>query len=169
MKATVEKQEGARRKLAVTVPSSAVRQEFQSALEGLQRGVKLKGFRPGKVPLGVLRNMYGAQVQEEVTSSLVRKTYAKALADHGFAPVSDPEFDLGALAEDREFAYTALFEVKPDIELGAYTGLEVEAVVPVFAESEVEEALDRLRKGRAQRVQVTEDRPARDEDWVVID
>lgn len=169
MTASVEIQEGTRRKLAVSVPSSAVRHEFEHAYEGLRRGVKIKGFRPGKVPLPVLKNMYGGQVREEVLSALVRKTYAKALADHGVSPVSDPEFDLGDLKEESDFAYTAVFEVKPDVEAKEYTGLEVEIEVSPAGDAEVEQAIERLRKGRAKRSALLEVRPARNEDWVVID
>lgn len=168
-KVTVETREGTGRSLSVEVPADRVEAEFRKAYDALRRSARIKGFRPGKAPLSLIKSRFGEQVRTQVLEDLVSETYPKALADHALTPVNTPSFDTGELREDAPFAYTASFDVRPDVDLATYTGLSVEVEVDTVDDAAVDEALGRLRDSRAKTVPVVEDRAAAAGDIVTID
>ncbi|MCA9774796.1 MAG: trigger factor [Myxococcales bacterium] len=166
---TVENREGTARSLRVEVPAERVGAEFQKAYESVRRNARIKGFRQGKAPLSLIKGMYGEQVRNQVMEELVSETYPKALTDHALTPINAPNFDSGDLREGEPFAYTATFDVRPDVTLANYTGLTVEVEVEKVEDKNVDEALGRLRESRAKAVPLLEDRPAAAGDVVTID
>ncbi len=155
------------RTLTIEVEPARVRKAFDEAYRDLGRNVNVKGFRQGKVPRNVLESLYGASLREEIERKLVNETLPEAVEQTGIAPVSEPQVEAQALAQDRAFKYTAIIEVMPKIELPEWRGLPgTKPAVAVQAE-EVEQELTALRQRRAPLVDAAE--PADAGNIVTID
>ncbi len=160
---------GATRWLEVEVPPARTAKSFERAYRGLARSARVRGFRPGKAPLSVLRRLYGSAVAEEVERELVAETLPEALERTGLAPVSEPSVDATVPAEGASFAYRARIEVMPEIPLGDVTGLPAQRPSVVVAESEVDEELETLRQKHAVLVEEPEDTAAQRGHHLTVD
>ncbi|MEZ0392970.1 MAG: trigger factor [Pseudobdellovibrionaceae bacterium] len=169
MKSTVEKVSSLQRRLNVEVPAQTVNTAYDQMLKGIQKQAAIKGFRQGKAPLATIKSLYGDRVKQDVIQNLIQKHYFEALREHQLDPVSYPEFEFDQLSEGQDFAFTANFEVKPEITLKNFEGLEVEKEKYEADDSKVEQVLENIRAGRAELVDVLEDRPAQNGDVAVID
>jgi trigger factor len=167
MQVSVESGEGLERRLLVDLPAARVASEVDKKLAELAKHVKLDGFRPGKVPLRVIKQRFGDSVRREVFSDLIQATYYAAASEQELAPVGDPSIEIRDAVEDGGFSYTAVFEVMPKVELADMADREATKVVAEVTEADIDEMLDKLRKQRTQWVDV--DRPAQDGDTVHID
>lgn len=101
------------RRLTVTLPAERLDDAVRSRLQRLSREVRLKGFRPGKVPMSVVEKRFGAQVREEAYGELVRDSFGEALRQENLRPAMAPRITPVAQPEQGEVAYTAEFEVMP--------------------------------------------------------
>ena len=169
MKSSVEKVSNLQRKLSVEVPAQTVNTAFEQMLKGIQKQANIKGFRQGKAPIATIKSMYGERVKQDVIQDLIQRHYFEALREHQLDPISYPEFEFDQLNEGKDFAFTANFEVKPEINLKTYEGVEVEKEQYTADDSKVEQVLENIRAGRAELVDVLEDRPAQNGDVAVID
>ena len=167
MQVSVESGEGLEKRLLVDLPAERVATEVDKKLAELAKHVKLDGFRPGKVPLRVIKQRFGDSVRQEVYSDLIQATYYEAASEQNLAPVGDPSIEIRDAAEDGGFSYTAVFEVMPQVELADMGDREVTKVVAEVTEADIDEMLDKLRKQRVEWVDV--DRAAQDGDTVHID
>src|SRR3990172_972141 len=158
-----------RRRIRVELPAEAVNQEFFRTYEGLGRRVKIRGFRPGKAPRSLLEGLYGGEVRGQVRSRLVEQSLSEIIKEKGLRVVSHPEVEADPLEEDRTFTFSAVVEVKPDIEAKNYLGLEVEKLKLKVEDEQVDEALRRLQHSHAQ-LEPVEGRDAVERgDFVVLD
>lgn len=169
MKANLEKTSTLGRKLNITVPSSTVKTTFDQAFQGIQRQAHIKGFRPGKAPIATIKSMYGDRVKSDVVQELVQKHYFEALKTQDVSPISYPEFEFEQPEESKDFNFTALFDVKPEIDLKKYENLEIEAEKFEVGDKQVNDVLENIRTARSSLVDVLEDRPAQLGDTAVID
>ena len=118
---SVEKQ------IQVTIPADTVADELDKCYLDLRKSVKIKGFRPGKVPRSILERFYGKQVENQVVNKLINDTFQSTIKGENIQPVSEPIIDNDKLVKGGDFTYTARVEVRPEIALeGKYLGLEVE-------------------------------------------
>lgn len=154
--------------LAVAVSEDAVEQAFDQALQRLARGVKVPGFRQGKVPTSVVMSRFGRPVvvQEMLKVSLA-EWYEQAVVESGIRPIDDPDLALDDVPETGELRFRALVPTRPKAKLGTITGLEVGKDEPEIPEGALEEELERLRM-RASRMAPV-DRPAEEGDFLVVD
>lgn len=169
MKSNVEKVSNLSRKLNIEIPAAVVQSSFQKIFQGLQKEVSIKGFRKGKAPLTTIKSMYGDRVKQDVVQDLIQQHYAKALVEHQLEPISYPEFEFEDPAESKDFSFTAAFDVRPEVALKKYEGLEVEKEKYTFDEAKIEQVLENIRASRATFEDVTESRPAQNGDVAVID
>lgn len=169
MKANLEKVSNLGRKLNITVPAEAVNTAFDRVFKGIQKQANIKGFRQGKAPLQTIKSIYGERVRQDVVQELVQKHYFQALQAEKLDPISYPEFEFEVPEENKEFSFTANFDVKPDIQLKKYEGLEVETEKYEPNEKKVEDVLKNIQNSRAQLVDLLEDRPAISGDNAVVD
>src|SRR5690606_16613822 len=132
-----------------------------------RRTAKLKGFRPGKAPEKVVRQYYGGQVRDEVRSDVVRTTFTRAVQEQKLNPAGGPRIEALPEAGSEHFAYRAVFEVYPEIELGALEALRVKRPQVTVGENDVDAMIEKLRLQRAEW-QAAE-RPAQNGDRVVVD
>jgi trigger factor len=144
------------RRIEVVVAPRRVRDAFDRAYRELARGVRVRGFRPGRVPRSVLERLYGHSVAEQIEQSLVSETLPDALEQAGLEPVAEPEIDAAHPSEGSEFRYTARIEVKPVIELPDTTGLPARRPAVEVKPEEVEGELEALRQRNAPLVEEPE-------------
>ena len=166
MQVSVTANEGLERKLTVEVPADKIDQEVQQRLKGMAGRVRMDGFRPGKVPFSVIQKRYGAQVREEVKSELVRDSLYEAIQQEKLRPAGMPKVETDASAGDK-LAFTATFEVYPEVDVTIPADLEVEKPVVQVTEADVDKMLETLRKQRTTWEEV--DRAAQEGDQVVMD
>lgn len=169
MKSEVQKLEGLKRRLNVEIPPDVVNAALDKMYKEVQRVAKFKGFRPGKAPMNIIRTEYKAKVETDVATQIVQEHYEKALDQHELFPVNYPEIDLDPLKEGEGLKFTATFEIRPDVQLKKYTGLEVEKEILTVPDDIVGNILEDIRKSRAQLVPVFETRPAQMGDVAIID
>jgi trigger factor len=142
--------------IEVEVPSARVGDAFARAYRSLARSARVRGFRPGKAPLSVLRKLHGAAVAEEVERELVGATLADAIRQAGLEPVSQPRVESEPPREDGAFAYRAHVEVKPRFTLCELRGLPARRPSAAVADADVERELEQIRERHAQLVEEPE-------------
>jgi len=169
MKSNLEKVSSLERRLNIEIPAADVGAAFGRVFKQVQKQAHLKGFRPGKAPLPQIKSVYGDRVQQDVVQELIQKHYYEALKEHAVEPISYPEFEFDQPAENKDFSFSANFEVRPEIQLKTYTGLEVEKEKYEFDEARVEQVLNNIRSSRAETVAVLEDRGAVKGDIAILD
>ena len=142
--------------IEVEVPAVRVDQAFASAFRALGRNARVRGFRPGKAPLSVLRKMYGPAVAEDVERELVGDTIAAALERASLQPVAQPQVESDVPVEGSGFRYRARVEVKPAFTLCELRGLPAQRPPSSVADEEVDQELEKLRERHAQLVEEPE-------------
>lgn len=169
MKSNVEKVSSLSRKVKVEVPAATVQAAFQKVFQGLQKEANIKGFRKGKAPMATIRNLYGDRVKQDVVQDLIQQHYVKAVTEHKLDPISSPEFEFEDPSEAKDFSFSASFEVRPEIKLKKYQGLDVEKEKFTADETKVDKVLTDIRNSRAKWEDVLETRPAQVGDMAVVD
>ena len=169
MKVQIETISPYEKKIFLEIPRDTVDEEMDSAYRALNRNVKLKGFRPGKVPRPILSRYYKAQIEEEVASKLIVESFKKAVAENHLSPVAEPTVLERVLEAGKDFTCSLSVEVKPEITVDGYAGLEVEMPAVSVTDEEVETRLTILRDSHAQLKPVEPSRPVREKDFVILD
>jgi trigger factor len=155
------------RRLSLSVPMAEIGAQVDRKLREMARTVRMPGFRPGKVPMKMIQQSYGAQVQAEVLGDAVSKAFSDAVTEHGLRIAGQPRIEPRQEAADGVAGFTATFEVYPEISLADASSLELERASCEVGEAEVDKTVDILRK---QRTTFTEaQRAAADGDRVTID
>ncbi len=164
---SVEPQPGSQVELAVEAPSSEVDTAVQQALRRLSGQVRLPGFRPGKAPAALVERAVGWDaVRREAADKLIPTLYLRALAQAGVAAVGDPEeLEVGDFERGKPITFKARVTVKPEVVLGDYASIRVDEEITEIDEEKLDAALEEVRKGHAELVEVT-DRPAQAGDVV---
>lgn len=169
MKAVVEDVSSVKKKLHIQVTPDAIAQEMVKAVADAAKKAKIPGFRPGKAPKAVVERHYATEIQSEVMNKLISTSYLQALEEHKLSPVDAPSitnispFDKGA-----PLNFTAVVEVRPEIKLGTYEGIEVTDRNIEVSDEELSRTIDRLREMYAQ-LEVVEGRPLDKDDTAIID
>src|SRR3977135_952588 len=117
---------GLERRLEVAVPATEVSTEVEQRLKNISRTARLKGFRPGKAPIPVVRKQFGERVPAEVVSDLMRSSFAQALSQEKLTPAGGPRIEPITMAPGTELKYAAIFEVVPEINLKPFDSIPVE-------------------------------------------
>ena len=149
MKVDVDIVNTVQRKIRVELPPETVSREFAEAYGRLVRRARIKGFRPGKVPRQVLEGIYRDEVRGEVLTHLVESSLKEVFRDRGLSAVSRPQIEADDLADGESFIFSAVVEVKPDLTIENYGGMELEKVKIAVTDEEVEKALLRLQDQHA--------------------
>jgi trigger factor len=159
-----------KRKLQIVVPSSEVTAEFNRIYKDLGKKVKVKGFRPGKVPRSVLEMYYKKQVQDEVSEALVRRSLTDALKEKSLEAVGFnwPE-PVPPVLEGEDFRYQVEVEIPPEFTAGNYRGLTLEDPGVEVTDDLVEARLEEIRQNNAMLEPLKESRGIEAGDFVVLD
>jgi len=169
MKIDIDEVNSVQRKVRVELPVETVASEFSRAYRNLGQRVHVKGFRTGKIPRTVLQGIYGEEIKGEVKSHLVEESLGEIIRERGLQIVSRPEVEANDLSEGGAFSFSAVFEIKPEIAVHDYLGVEVEKPRVAITDTQVEEALRRLQEGHA-RLELVADRDVVEKgDFVTLD
>ena len=169
MKVQLEDISPIKKKLTVEVEPEQIRKEWESVVKNFNKKVKLKGFRTGKIPVTVLVKYYGPQIEEEVVSQIINRTYPEALKETGIIPITMPELDYPPLDKEVPFIYKAGLELKPEVPISEYKGLEVKKPLVNITEEDIEKRLTGIQTSHGELVSLDEDRPLKKGDFGVID
>jgi trigger factor len=167
MQVSVESIGKLERRMQVQVPAERVTQEITSRLKELSRTARLKGFRPGKAPLTVIRRQFGQQVHREVIGELMQSSFSEAVTQNQLAPAGSPRIEPKSVAEGQDLTYVATFEVLPEVNLKPTASLRVERVSAEVTDADVDAMVERLRKQQMKYNEVM--RPAANGDKVTVD
>lgn len=169
MQVSVEQTSPLGRRMSVAVPASELDQAVEQRLQSLAQNMRINGFRPGKVPVRVVRQRHGEQVRLEVVNELLQSSLARALSEQELRPAGPPRIDAGSdlPGTGQDLAYVADFDVYPEIEVADLSAERL--VLPELAldESDVDDMLERIRKQNTDWTEV--ERAATDGDRVTID
>lgn len=144
--------EGLRREFEVVVPAAELDDRLVTRLNQLKDEVRIKGFRPGKVPVTHLRRLYGRSAMAEIVQSVINEVARDTLADRGERAALQPDFKLpedeGAaekiLSGDADLTYTMSYEILPKVELGEFSSIAIERPVAEMSDAEVDEEVTKL-------------------------
>jgi len=158
---------GLERRLEVAVPATEVTSEVEQRLKNISRTARLKGFRPGKAPITVVRKQFGEQVHAEVVSDLMRSSFAQALSQERLTPAGGPRIEPITMGPGTELKYAATFEVIPEIQVRPFTSIPVERPSAEVTDDDINAMIESMRRQRP--VFTVVERPAQDTDRVTID
>ena len=156
------------RKITVTLPADSVQAKLNEAYDKLKKEVKLKGFRRGKVPRTIILKQFKGQVEGETSEKLVQDNYFAAIEKEGVDPIVHPDVKSVQYNEDGTFTFVVEVDIRPQVTLAQYKGLEVEKVSIEVTDEEVQIELLEKQKNMAALRSVTE-RPAQSGDLVVVE
>ena len=148
MQVTTEAVSGVARRLNVSVPTSRVNEQFEARLKRTAKTVKINGFRPGKVPLNVVRREYGAGIYQEVVNEIIRDTVFEAIQQEKINAVGMPNIEK-VENKDGALVYEAIVEVYPEVEVKTFADLEVERKASEINDKDVDTMIENLQKQRA--------------------
>lgn len=158
-----------KKSVEVEISADQISSESRRVADEFGRHAKIPGFRPGKVPPAVVRTRFAKEIQDEVMSRLLPRTFREAIADRGVEPVGDPHLQhIDAFIEGAPLKYKAEFEVKPPIELHQYRGLEIDEPKIEVTDHDVENMIERLRE-QASSYRVESERGLEDGDYAMIE
>ncbi len=155
------------RRIDMTVATADIEKEVDNRLRQLAKTVKMAGFRPGKVPLKLVAQHYGAQAHSEALGAAVEKAFGERIREQNMRVAGQPRIEPKEGSDAGTIGFSAVFEVYPDIALGEVTGKAVEKPVLTVGDAEVDKTIEVLRKQRT--VFVAAARNAEDGDRVVVD
>lgn len=169
MEIVVEQLSELTRKLTITLPKETVEPALAKAYAKINKDVKLKGFRRGKIPQAVLENNFKEQVQSEIGEKLVQESYFDAVEKEKLDPVVHPEITEHRFTDEGTFVYVAMVDIKPQFELKEYKGLEVEKPVVTVSEEEIEKEIKLLQRHQAVLQTAEEGHAIATDDVAVVD
>jgi len=149
MQITVENTGALERRMAVQVPAQRVADAIDDRLKSLSRTVRLKGFRPGKVPVNVVRQQYGDAVRQEVIEKLLQSSFSEAVNDQKLTPAGGPRIEAFSAEEGQDMTFRAVFEVYPEFELAGVESLQINRPTADIGESDVDGMIEKLRTQQA--------------------
>ena len=167
MQVSVESGEGLTKKLLVNLPAERVDAVVDAKLKETARTIRLDGFRPGKVPVRVVRQRFGAQIRQDAYGELIQSSFYEAAEQENLKPVGEPSIELREDEAEGGLAYTATFEVMPKIELADFSAMEIKRPVAEVTDADVDEMIRKLREQRTEWIDV--ERPAQEGDRVTVD
>ncbi|MFQ6327340.1 trigger factor [Nocardia sp. CWNU-33] len=168
MKSTVEQLSPTRVRINVEVPFEELKPDFDKAYKALANQVRIPGFRPGKAPAKLIEARVGrGAILEQVVNDVLPARYSEAVTTSEVKVIGQPEIEITKIEDGLELAFTAEVDVRPEITLPAYDGIEVSVDAFSIGDEDIEEQLQSLRQRFGTLTGV--ERPVEDGDFVSID
>ena len=169
MQVTELSAEGLKRQFKIIVPAGDLSAKVDERLAELARTASMPGFRPGKVPVGLLKKQYGQALYGEALEQAVNASTAKAIEDRGLKPALQPRVDLKELKEGKDVEFEVAVEVLPEIGKLDFSGIELERLKAAVPDTDVDQAIERIAKANREQKPVDPPRPAQKGDAIKID
>jgi trigger factor len=155
--------------IEVEIPAALLTREANRVTNEFGRQAQVPGFRPGKIPASVIRTRFAKEIQEEVVTRVLSQSFRDAMQEKGLEPVGEPRLEhIDPFIEGAPMKFKAVFEVKPQIDLGEYRGLEVEDPKIEVSETDVDAMIERLRD-QSSAYRTESERGLEDGDFAVIE
>jgi trigger factor len=167
MQVTETSAEGLKREFRIVVPAGELEEKVTSRLGEIGRTIQLRGFRPGKVPMQILRQRFGHSVLGEVLENTLQGTSAEAIREHNLRPALPPKVDIVSFGEGTDLEYKMSLEVLPDIPEPKFADVDIERLVVEVPDEDVDRAIERMAE--QQRKTEVAERPAESGDIIVVD
>lgn len=155
-------------KISLTVPADEFASQVKQGLRSVSGNVRMKGFRPGKVPVAMLEKQFGADIRREVKERFVQQAYGQAVEENDLKPIAHPRLqpeDL-ELADDGSFATEFEVPLRPDFTLPDYKGLSITSELEPVLDEQLESTIDEIRKGQSTPAPAGDD--GLDEDGFIV-
>ncbi|MBW1740746.1 MAG: trigger factor [Deltaproteobacteria bacterium] len=169
MKVDVEDVSTVKKILHVEIPEADVTRELEKAYRTLKKNVRIKGFRPGKVPRSIIEQRFKKDMHTEASGQLIQNSYVEALRETELVPLGEPIIDHSDLEGGQPYHYSVTIEVRPPVQELNIKGLKLKKKECRVTDEEVETQLKMLQKNLAQLRTIEEDRPVENGDFVLID
>lgn len=167
MQVSVENTSALERRMTVGVPADRVEAEVTKRLQRTARQAKVPGFRPGKVPMNIIRQRYEADARQDVLGEVIQTSFYEAVVAEKLNPAGQPAIEPKVFEKGKDLEYIATFEVYPEFEVTGLENIEIERLQAEVADSDIDGMLDILRKQNTRYVKV--ERAAAKDDQVNID
>ncbi|USG59646.1 trigger factor [Sneathiella marina] len=169
MQITQTNSDGLKRDFTVVVDAAEIETRVTDRLTTVGADIKLPGFRPGKVPMGILRQRFGKSVMGEVLEQTVNETSQKALDENDLRPAQQPKIEITKFDEGEDLEFTLEVEIMPDIEPMDFTKLKLEKLVAEVEEDKVAEALGQIASQQKSFEKISGSRKSKSGDALLID
>lgn len=163
------KSEGLVREFAITITAADIETETQAKLAEIAKTANMPGFRPGKVPMAVVKTRFGAQVQGDAIKAALDEGARKAVDDNGLNLASQPSVDIKSYEEGKDLEAVFTCEIMPEIKIPDLSKLSIEKPILPVDEGQIDEALTTIAGENRPSVEVDKPRAAKNGDIVVID
>ncbi|MBV7562600.1 trigger factor [Pseudomonas sp. sia0905] len=167
MQVSVESTSALERRMSITVPAERIETQVNKRLQQTAQKAKIPGFRPGKVPMSVIRQRFEADARQEAVGDVIQSSFYEAVAEQKLAPAGQPSVEPKVLEKGKDLEFVATFEVFPEIKVSGLEGIAIERQQAEVADSDVDNMLDILRKQNTRFEAV--DRAAEKDDQLNID
>lgn len=169
MQVTELKAEGLSREYKVALPAKEIEAKVLDRLSEIAKTAAMPGFRPGKVPVSLLRKRYGPSVMGEVLEGAVSSSAEQAMMEKGVRPVGQPQFEVTSFEDGKDLEYTMSFDILPEIKMPDFGKIAIERMVPKIEDKDVEETLQRIADANKTSEPITSKRKSKAGDVVIID
>lgn len=163
------KKEDLTREFTVKMTADEIDQKVNEKLQDISKTVKLPGFRPGKVPMNLLKSKYGKAVMGEVLEMAVNESTMKAINENNLRPAMRPKIEVKTFGEKEGLEYSMAIEILPEIKLADISSLKLQKLVAKPQAKEISETIEKIAKSNRKTEKVEEKRPAKKGDIVLID
>jgi len=167
MQVSVENTSALERRMTIGVPAERIETEVNKRLQQTARKAKIPGFRPGKVPMSVIRQRYEDGARQEALGDLIQATFYEAVVEQKLNPAGAPSVEPKTFEKGKDLEYIATFEVFPEFSVAGFESVSVERLSADVADSDLDNMLEILRKQNV-RYEAA-DRAAANEDQLTID
>jgi trigger factor len=169
MEVTQTQTDGLKREFKVVIPADDIKAKVDRRLSELSRTVRLPGFRPGKVPITMLRQRFGQSVLGEVVERAVSDASSQTLTERGLKPAAQPKVDILSFSEGKDLEYTLAVELLPEITPMNFAELDLERLKAEPSDDDVMKAIERLAESNRATEKIADEREVRSGDIAVID
>ena len=169
MQVTQTNADGLKHEFKVVVPAGHLEEKVTDRLVEVGRTMRMPGFRPGKVPMGLLRKKYGSSVMGEVLEAAVNDGTKHAIDEHKLRPAVQPKVEITSFKEGSDLEFTIAVETLPDVEVAGLGDLAIERPIAEVTDAALDEALKRIADRQEKTDPAPKSHAAKTGDVVIID
>jgi len=169
MSVKIEDKSSVKKVLSFEIPKEDITKELNIAYNELKKKADVKGFRKGKIPRKVLENRFSKDVHADVAPRLIQESFIEAIKEHDLNIVGGPQMDPPELDPQKAYIFDITIEIKPELDDIEFKDIALEQTKYEVSDGEIESQIHMIQKTMAQKETVTEERPVKEGDFVLID
>jgi trigger factor len=169
MQIKIEDKSSVKKVLSFEIPKEDVAKELNKAYNDLKKKADVKGFRKGKIPRKVLENRFSKDVHGDVAPRLIQEAFIEVIKEHKLNIVGGPQMDPPELDPENAYVFDITVEIKPELDDVEFEGIDLKKTKYEISEGEIESQIYMIQKTMAKKETVTEERPVKETDFVLID